>query len=151
MPRIPVKYLKLSAAGFLALALHEGYRSDAYKDTVGKWTVGFGETKGVTAKSKTTPERALAHMLKRIERDFEPEVKACMGDIPFYQHEYDSLVGFSYNIGAPQFCGSTTLKFLKEGKYTEACYAMMLWTKQKELIGRRQDEVNMCLGKHDKL
>lgn len=151
MPRIPAKYLKLSAAGFLALALHEGYRSDAYKDTVGVWTVGFGETKGVKQGSKTTPERALSHMLNRIDRDFEPEVKECMGEIPLHQHEFDAFVGFSYNIGTSGFCGSTTLKYLKQGKYTEACYAMMLWTKQKELISRRQDEVNMCLGKHDKL
>lgn len=146
MIRIPSKYLKLSAAGLIALALHEGYRSNAYLDTVGKWTVGFGETKNVTKSSKTTPERALSHMLIRIEKDFEPEVKECMGDIPLYQHEYDALVGFSYNIGSAGFCGSTTLRYLKEGKYTEACNAMMLWTKNKELIGRRKEEVQMCLG-----
>lgn len=147
MIRIPSKLLKLSAAGLIALALHEGYSSTAYKDTVGKWTIGFGETKQVTQTSKTTPQRALSHMLNRIEKDFEPEVKECMGDIPLYQYEFDAYINFSYNVGTTGFCNSTTLKYLKQGKYTEACYAMMLWTKQKELIGRREDEVQMCLGK----
>lgn len=148
MPRIPIKWLKLSAAGLIALAIHEGYRSNAYLDTVGIWTVGFGETKNVTKDTKTTPERALVHMLNRIERDFTPEVKECMGDgITLHQYEFDAYVGFSYNIGTSGFCNSTTLKYLKQGKYEEACNAMMLWTKNKELIGRRKEEVQMCLGK----
>lgn len=145
--RIPLKWLKLSAAGLIALALHEGYRSDAYKDTVGIWTIGFGETKNVGKGDKTTPERALLHLLRRTENDFEPEVRVCLGDdLELTQNEYDSLVSFAYNVGVHGFCTSTTLKLFKEGKYKEGCRAMMLWTKNKELIGRRQDEVNMCLG-----
>lgn len=144
--RIPVKFIKMSAAGLVALALAEGYRTDAYLDIVGVPTIGYGETSGVKLGQKTTPERALVQLLKSADDKHATGMKKCMGDIVLHQYEYDAYLNFTYNIGVAGFCRSNTLKLLKQSKYTEACHAMMGWVKPKRLRSRREREVQMCLG-----
>ena len=61
--RIGIGALAVSATALVSIALNEGYRGEAYKDAVGVPTVGYGETKGVTMKSRTTPDRALVQLL----------------------------------------------------------------------------------------
>jgi len=68
-----------------------------------------------------------------------------------YQHEWDAIVSWSYNIGTGAACKSTLVKNLKMRDYSAACKELLKWNKfnGKELKGltaRRQQEYKLCIG-----
>ena len=141
--------LVLSAAGFVGITQWEAFRGTAYNDGVGTSTIGFGTTKGVKLGDKITVERALIVALEDANRHGEA-IKKCI-KVPLFQHEWDSFVSFSYNVGASAFCNSTLVKKLNTGDYSGACAELSRWTKAggKELRGlvkRRAAERAMCEG-----
>lgn len=147
--RIAAGALVISAASLVAIATHEGYRGNAYKDSVGVPTIGYGETAGVKIGDKTTPERALVQLLASTEKHADA-IRACIR-VPLYQHEFDAYVSLSYQIGAGAFCRSTLIKKLNKGDYTGACNELDKWVyadgkKLPGIVKRRQKEKEMCLG-----
>ena len=78
----------------------EGFREDAYQDSVGVWTIGFGSTKGVKKGDKITHEDAEVLLEKELQ-DFLDYV------VNFEEHtDYDwnnnqiaALTSFIYNLG----------------------------------------------------
>lgn len=148
--RLAVGALAVSAAALVGIATHEGYRSEAYKDTVGVPTIGFGETAGVKMGDKTTPERALVQLLESTEKHADA-IRQCIR-VPLYQHEFDAYVSLAYNIGTGAFCKSTLVKKLNQGDYTGACNEIGRWNKAggkvlPGLVKRREAEYRMCMGK----
>lgn len=148
--RTVVAALSLSATALVSLALHEGYREDAYIPVPGDVpTIGFGTTEGVKPGDKITPEKALARALKDAQK-FEGALKQCV-TVPLHQHEYDAYISFSYNVGSGAFCGSTLVRKLNAGDYTGACTELLRWTRAggkvlPGLVKRRQDEYRKCMG-----
>lgn len=154
-PRILPAFLALSAASLIGLAVHEGYRENAYDDGVGVQTVGFGSTthadgRPVRRGDKMGPERALVRLGQDVAR-FEYEMRACLGPVPLYPHEWDAYVSLTYNIGTGAFCRSTLVKRLKETppKYDAACAEILKWNRaggqvMAGLTKRRQDEFKLC-------
>ena len=147
--RIAAYSIAISAACLVGIATHEGYRSEAYKDTVGIPTVGFGETAGVKMGDKTTPERALVQLLESTEKHADA-IRQCI-KVPLYQHEFDAYVSLAYNIGAGNFCRSTLVKKLNAKDYAGACEEIRRWNKAggkvlPGLVKRREAEYRMCLG-----
>lgn len=149
-PRLAVASLSLSAATLVGMALHEGYRGDAYLPTPNDVpTIGFGTTSGVKMSDRITPERALVRLLADAST-FEQAVKRC-APVPMHDHEFQAFVSLTYNIGAGAFCGSTLARKLNAGDYTGACNEILRWDRQagKTLPGltkRRQDEHRTCIG-----
>ena len=148
--RLGIGALVVSATALVSIGLNEGYRGEAYKDAVGVPTVGYGETKGVTMKSKTTPDRALVQLLSSANSHAD-DIRQCIS-VPLYQHEFDAYVSLAYNIGATNFCRSTLVKKLNAGDYNGACEQIRRWDKAggKTLTGltnRRNQEYRMCMGK----
>lgn len=148
--RTTVAALSLSATALVGIALHEGYRGEAYTPVPGDVpTIGFGTTGGVKMGDKITPEKALVRALTDVQK-FEGALKQCV-TVPLTQYEYDAFVSFSYNVGSSAFCKSTLVKKLNAGDYTGACNAMRQWVyfKGKPLPGlvkRRNEEADKCLG-----
>ena len=147
--RITVAALAVSAAALVGIATHEGYRGEAYKDTVGIPTLGFGETAGVKMGDKTTPERALVQLLESTEKHADA-IRQCI-HVPLYQHEFDAYVSLAYNIGAGNFCRSTLVKKLNAKDYAGACDEIKRWNKVggkvlPGLVIRREAEYRMCKG-----
>jgi lysozyme len=148
--RTQLAALSLSAAALVGIAVHEGYRADAYIPVPGDVpTIGFGTTGGVKLGDKITPERALSRALQDVQK-FEGALKRCV-TVPLHQHEYDVFVSLSYNIGPSAFCGSTLVKRLNTGDYTAACNEILKWDKFQGrplsgLTKRRQEEHRKCLG-----
>ena len=147
--RIAAYSIAISAACLVGIATHEGYRSEAYKDTVGIPTVGFGETAGVKMGDKTTPERALVQLLESTEKHADA-IRQCI-KVPLYQHEFDAYVSLAYNIGAGNFCRSTLVKKLNAKDYAGACEEIRRWNKAggkvlPGLVKRRDVEYRMCIG-----
>jgi lysozyme len=150
MNRIQIASLTLSAATLVGIAMHEGYRSDAYTPVAGDVpTIGFGTTENVKLGDKISVERALVRLLDDAS-EFEQAVKRC-APVPMYQYEFDAYVSLSYNIGSGAFCSSTLVKKLNSGDYVGACEQILRWDrfKGKPLAGltkRRQQEYKKCLG-----
>jgi lysozyme len=141
--------------GLAGIAVHEGYRPRAYDDGVGVQTVGFGTTtradgSPVKPGDTTTPERAVVRLA--VDADaIQQRMRACIGEVPLYPHEWDAYVSLAYNIGPGAFCGSTLVKKLKTmpPDYAGACDQLLRWTKAggRELPGlvrRRQAEHRLC-------
>lgn len=147
MPKIPVKYLTMGAAGIIMLVASEGIKTNAYLDTVGVPTIGVGETKNVKMGDKTTVEKALVRLLVSVDDEHGRGIKKCIGDeVKMYQKEYDWHLHFAYNVGVSGYCRSNTLKLLKAGKDEEACKAMAGWMIPPEIRGRREKEIAGCLA-----
>lgn len=150
MGRIQVAALSASAIALVGLAVHEGYREEAYLDIVGVPTIGYGTTQGVKMGDRTNPVKALERALSDMQK-FEGAIKQCV-KVPLYQHEYDAYLSLSYNIGSGAFCRSTLVRKLNAGDYKGACDEILRWNRAggKEVRGltlRRQEEHQKCLGK----
>lgn len=150
LSRVNVASLSLSAAALVGIAVHEGYREDAYVPVAGDVaTIGFGTTSNVKIGDKITVERALVRLLADATR-FERAVKRC-APVPMYQHEFSAYVSLAYNIGEGAFCRSTLAKKLNAGDYEGACKEILRWDKfqGRPLAGltkRRQGEYQQCIG-----
>lgn len=150
MNRIQVAALSLSAAAFVGILAHEGYRDQAYIPVPGDVpTIGFGTTEGIKLGDRTTPVQAMRRALRDIEK-FDTALKQCV-TAPLHQHEYDAYLSLSYNIGARAFCNSTLVRKLNAQDYPGACREILRWDmfQGRPLAGlttRRQAEFKTCMG-----
>ena len=146
--RKDIAAISLSASALVAIALHEGYRENAYVPLAGDVpTIGFGTTTGVKLGDKTSPEKALQAALRDIQK-FEGALKQCV-NVPLTQGEYDVYISLSYNIGSNSFCRSTLVKKLNGQDYEGACKEILRWDKFQGqrlpgLTKRRQEEYLKC-------
>lgn len=136
--------MKTSAKGRKLIAQREGVRLKAYKDTKGIWTIGVGHIaqvhEGMTI-TQAQCDKLLAQDLQIAEDAINRSVK-----VSLTQDQFDALVSLTFNIGVHAFETSTCLRRLNAGHYADAASAMMMFTKQKELIPRRQGEMFQFIG-----
>jgi lysozyme len=148
--RIVIGALTLSASALVGIAVHEGYRGEAYRPVPGDVpTIGFGTTDGVKPGDRIEPVQALVRKLQDVQR-FEGALRQCVR-VPLHQHEYDAFLSLAYNIGPGAFCGSTLVRRLNAGDYAGACAEILRWDRfrgepLRGLTLRRQAENRQCLG-----
>ena len=147
MDRKPVAALVVSAAALVGIAVNEGYKSTAYQDVVGVYTVGFGQADGTKKGDTTNPVRALVKLQNTLDQTAK-EMAACI-HVPISQGEYDAYLDFSYNVGVFAFCTSTLNKKLNQLDYAGACQELLKWNKAggkvlEGLTKRRQEEYKQC-------
>ena len=137
---------QVSSDGKDKLRAREGFSEVPYLDAGNVWTIGFGETKGITA---TTPpmsrEAATVLFNARVDGDFAGPVDDLIGNALTTQGQFDAMVSLAYNIGVPAFSRSTVLAAHKRGDYESATRAFALWNKVKGtvipgLVKRRAEE-----------
>jgi lysozyme len=151
MNRTLVASLTLSASALVGLAVHEGYRDEAYIPVKGdRPTLGFGDAQGVKPGDRTDPVRALIRLNQQADV-FQQQMRQCIGDVPMYQHEWDAIISWSFNVGAWAACGSTLVKKLQAFDYAGACQELLRWDKFNGaplagLTKRRQSEYRQCMG-----
>ena len=78
------------------------------------WTIGWGDTEGVTVGMTITQAEADARYAKRLVRDFEPAVRAAVR-VPLKQRQFDAVVSTVYNIG-PGSADRDGIFHLKDGR-----------------------------------
>ncbi|WEU69476.1 endolysin autolysin [Pseudomonas phage vB_PaeM_Ty] len=137
-----------------AIKEHEGLRLVAYLDSVGVWTIGYGDTGPDVVKGLTiTKEEAEKRLRKRLV-EFEGYVNTYV-KVPLKQYQFDALVSLVYNIGPTNFKTSTLLKKLNAGDYIGAADQFLVWNKGrvdgklvviKGLANRRAKERKQFLG-----
>jgi GH24 family phage-related lysozyme (muramidase) len=130
-PRIAVAALAFSAAGFVGIAMQEGYTGRATVPTVNdRPTVGIGSTfrddgSPVQLGDTTDPVRAIQRSVAHIARD-ESGLKRCVTG-PMHQAEYDVMVDFAYQYGVDATCRSSMVRYTNAGRYADACNAYPLY------------------------
>lgn len=153
--RKPIIALVVSVMGLGGIAVHEGYRDRAYIPVPGDVpTIGYGSTNyedgsRVKLGDRITRRKAEELLGNKVSM-FENQIKSCV-KVPLSQHEYDSYVSLSYNIGGKAFCSSTLVSKLNMYDYEGACREILKWDKFKGntlpgLSKRRQQEYKQCLG-----
>ena len=139
--------MKLDDNGYKALHEREGLRLKPYLDTRGIPTIAMGNITYLDGSKVTMKDRALtmeeANELGKLTADkFALEVdKLVKSNVN--QNQFNALVSLAYNIGLNGFKNSTVLRKVNINPNDPTIKeSFMLWTKNKELIGRRKSEVN---------
>jgi lysozyme len=99
----------------------------AYRCPAGKWTCGFGATKGVRSGVKWTKEYSEMRLIEDLEEHGKIVKKYV--NVPLTQSQYDALTSFVFNLGGGAFRSSTLLTRLNSGKYDECPEQIMRWNK----------------------
>ena len=138
--------MKLDSRGYKALHDREGLRLKPYLDTQGVPTIAMGNTfyengKKVTMLDKPITKIEAEKLGKVIADRFASDVNALIKS-NVNQNQFNALVSIAYNIGINGFRTSSFLKLVnKKPNDPKIKESIMLWTKNKELIGRRKSEV----------
>jgi lysozyme len=141
----------VSKKGLDDLVHSEGVRTNAYKDSVGVWTIGVGHaaTSGRApipkAGMKITTAQAFEILADDLAQVYEPDVRKALGPVP--QHVFDGAVSFHFNTG--RIDTASWVDSYLAGDMKEAERRFLLWNKPPEIIGRRKREVNLIFrGKY---
>lgn len=103
----------------------EGYRSKAYLCPAGRYTCGYGHTRGVTRLTTCTEERAETWL-----RDDLQPVENFVNAIHNIntQGKFDAIVDFAFNLGLGNLRSSTLLKLIQRGAPDEqVCNELKKW------------------------
>lgn len=143
----------LSDNGMKLLEQFEGLRLEAYLDSAGIATIGYGTIKypdgsKVKKGDKITKDQAKQYKLHDL-KEFENTVNTSV-TVPLTQNQYDALVSLAYNIGSSAFKNSTLLKKLNSGDYKGSTEQFLVWNKVNSkkvqgLVNRREAERNLFL------
>lgn len=121
--------MQISYNGLTLLKELEGFRKEAYKDTGGVWTIGYGTTrvsgKPVEAGLTCTESQAQAWLSDDIA--WAQTAVNKLVKVPLKQGMFDALVSFVYNVGEEQFRRSTLLRLLNLKQYIEASKQFAQW------------------------
>lgn len=145
-----MELMKISNSGLSLIKQHEGCRLKAYKDSVGVWTIGWGNTSHAKAGMSITQTQA-EQFLKEDVATAERILNTM--HINFTQGQFDALCSWIFNLGGGNFVSSTMCKYIQAGrKDIEITDQMVKWVNAggKPLLGlkkRRCKEANMFLGK----
>ena len=122
------------------LKRHEGVSKYAYEDHLGFVTVGVGRC--------LDPDRGLGLSDDEIEYLLRNDIERCYSELSIFSwfHDLDqvrqeAIINMLFNLGLPTFLEfKKTLKFLAEGKYSQAA-AEMLDSKWAIQVGDRASEL----------
>lgn len=121
----------VSAEGVHLVAMFEGFRSKPYRDAVGVWTIGYGETRGIGPGTPPISQTDAARLLwARLNRDYLPPVLAAAeaGGLTLGQNEVDALTSLAYNLGGGVFsAGHSIGDALRAGSRSRAAAAILIY------------------------
>jgi lysozyme len=141
MSKLPARSLPwpISWEGVVEVARSESCRLTAYKDIVGVWTIGWGETRGVVEGMILSQAEADGRLCQSLTEFRDQVLEACV--VRPSDNELSAMVSLAYNIGMgwkgrtkPKgaksgFRQSTVLRCHNKGDTQGASRAFGLWNK----------------------
>ena len=142
--------MKISKEGIALIKKFEGIELQAYQDSVGVWTIGYGHTKGVKEGDNISLKKA-EEMLEEELVEYEGYIND-MVKVRLEQNQFDALVAWVYNLGPTNLGKSTLLKVLNKAIYEEVPFEIKRWNKAggqvlNGLVRRREAEALLFQGK----
>lgn len=125
--------MKVNQATIDLIKEFEGYRSQAYRDSVGVLTIGYGTTGragvGIDPRpgqiiTKAEAEWYLQQAVDKFAASIRPAITAPIG-----ANEFGAFVSLAYNIGPSAFKKSSALRHFNAGDKAKAANAILLWDK----------------------
>ena len=120
----------------------EGYRTKAYQDQKGNWTIGVGHL--IRSQDRYMLHRELSDTEVRglLHRDLEKcsEALKTALNVPVTRTQSDALHSPCHNIGPDRMVSSNVIKHMNNNQPQKAADAFMEWTKPAVLKRRRQAE-----------
>lgn len=117
--------MKMSDKGLALTEQFEGLSLTAYRDVVGVWTNGYGNTHGVVPGSTITLAQAVSDLRNNIASAENLVNKVVI--VSLTQNQFDALVDFVFNLGGGAFQSSTLLRKLNNGDYAGAALEFLKW------------------------
>lgn len=120
----------ISANAIAHTEVDEGFRSVAYKDGGGQWTIGFGTSffpdgHAVTAGDTITKADAITALTVGMQQRLDIATRHI--NVSLNQNQVDAIADFVYNIGTTKFLNSTFLAKLNSGDFAGAAAQLPLW------------------------
>jgi lysozyme len=124
--------MKTGKAGIDLIKRFEGWRSKAYRDAIGVWTIGYGHTAmagspkpvpGMTI-TKVQGEAILRKDLAKYERAVNNAVT-----VDLNQNQFDALVSFCFNVGPGNLRKSSVLRRTNECRFDDVPGRLLLWNR----------------------
>lgn len=140
--------MRMSDYAFSRLKEFEGLRLTAYRCAGGKWTIGYGHTKGVR-EGMRIDERTASRLLEEDVEYFESFLAKEPYAEDITQGQWDALVDFLFNLGVGNFLSSTLRKrIIEDVDHNDIPNQFRRWNKAggKVLMGlvkRREWEAQM--------
>lgn len=132
----------------------EGFRAEAYQDSVGVWTIGYGTTAAagvgiVPHQGMKISERQAEKYLRRGLEKFADQIRPNISG-PINDNEFSAFLSLAYNIGPGAFNTSTALRRFNIGDKHGAAEALTWFNKAggrvlRGLTNRRAEEKALFL------
>jgi lysozyme len=124
--------MQMTEEGLALIRQFEGFRSQAYRDAVGVWTIGFGHTAMAgppeVKPGMTVSRREGEAMLKRDVARFADGVRGRL-TVQLSPQQFSALVSFAYNVGLGNFARSSVLKAANARDLNAVPRRLALWNK----------------------
>jgi lysozyme len=104
----------------------EGLRLEAYQDSAGVWTIGYGHTGPEVRTGLRITESEAVGLLREDIASAVRCVRAAV-KVPISQGQFDALVDFCFNAGCGSLLGSTLLHLVNRGEFASAAGQFGLW------------------------
>lgn len=119
----------------------EGFRSDAYRDSAGIYTIGYGTTANagvgiVPVPGMSITKEAAERYLHLAVNKFAAQIDRMITQ-PINENEFGAFVSLAYNIGPLAFSKSSALRYFNAGNRQAAANAILMWNKA-TVNGRKQ-------------
>ena len=117
--------MKTSKNGIKFIKGFEGLRVEAYLDSAGVATIGYGHTVGVSIGQKISENKAeefLESDLKNFEKTINRKII-----VDITQNQFDALVSFCFNVGTAAFNQSWVKDFTNQKRFFEVRGQLLRW------------------------
>lgn len=151
LPMSTVKQPPITANTLAIIRQEEGLRLTPYRDGDG-YSIGYGHYLGTKASApgtRITTAQAETYLMQDATDAAETIRKYVR--VPLGQNQFDALVSFVFNVGAPAFIRSTLLRRLNEKNFPAASEQFRRWVYQgstvlQALVSRRSREKSLFLA-----
>ncbi len=139
--------MKMTEQGLALLRHFEGFRSLAYRDAVGVWTIGYGHTSMAGpphVKAGMQISKAEAAVILARDVDMFARGVAAAVAVPLNDAQFSALVSFAYNIGLGNFSKSSVLRAVNDNDFAAVPRRLNLWVKAGGRDPARVGEAPCC-------
>lgn len=146
---MPNSNMKISQKGINLIKEFEGLRLEAYQDSVGVWTIGFGHTKGVYPGMVITEQQAINYLLQDIDSHVAGIFRYIT--VKLNQNQFDALASFHFNLGPYILQNSYLLQLINSNQFSAAAEQMKVYNRAggqvlPGLVRRREAEAKLFLS-----
>lgn len=133
---------------------YEGFKPEAYQDSVGVWTIGYGTTRidgqPVKAGMTITEDQALQLVQQEVNKLWS-QIES-ITKVNLNQNQMNALVDFAYNLGFNALKSSTLMSKVNAGDFNGAANEFTRWVYAggkvlPGLVKRREAEKQLFMQK----